>query len=83
MKKCDILFLSDQDGPDLTDLKRELHCVVLNEAMGNVMADARRRKVHYYCVSEDQEENLTAALSLMSRLEKEERTVQRNNHVFL
>ena len=83
VKKCDILFLSDQDGPDLTDLKRELHCVVLNEAMENVMADARRRKVHYYCVSEDQEENLTAALSLLSRLEKEERTVQRNNHIFL
>lgn len=82
-KKCDILFLDDPDGADYTDLQQELHCVILNETMETVHPDTTRRKVHYYCISEDQEKNLTAALSVISRLEKEERSVQENNHIFL
>lgn len=82
-KKCDILFLDDPDGADYTDLQQELHCVILNEVVDTIRPDARRRKVHYYCISDDQEKNLTAALTVVSRLGGEERSVQENNHVFL
>lgn len=82
-KRCDILFLDDPDDSDYTDLQQELHCIILNETVETVHPDTRRRKVHYYCISEDQEQNLTAALSILSRLEKAERNVQENNHIFL
>lgn len=82
-KTCDILFLDDPDDSDYTDLQQELHCIILNETAETVRPDSARREVHYYCISENQEENLTAALSIMSRLEQKERRIQENNHVFL
>ena len=82
-KKCDILFLGGAEGPALAELRQRLHCTVLNEKIGDIRADAKRRKVYYYCISDDREENLNAALSILGFLEDKEPAVQRNNRIFL
>lgn len=82
-KACDILFLHDPDEADYTDLQQELHCVIINEIMKTVHPDMRRRSVHFYCISEDQEKNLTDALSVLSWLSPQERELQENAHIFL
>lgn len=82
-KKCDILFLDSREKSELADLQRDLHCIVLNEKIENIKADSRHRRVHYYCISDDQEENLTAALAILGHLKDEEREIQQNNYIFL
>ena len=82
-KKCDILLLGESEGPLQPELQQRLHCTVLSEKIGNIRADARRRKVYYYCISDDPEENLNAALSILDFLEDKEPAVQHNNRIFL
>lgn len=81
--KCDILFLNDPEAADYTDLQQELHCMILNESVDTVCPDSTRRRVDYYCISEDPEKNLSAALTVLGRLEKAGRKEQENNHIFL
>lgn len=82
-KACDILFLHDPDEADYTDLQQELHCVIINETMETVHPDMRRRSVHFYCISEDQEQNLTDALTVLGWLGRKERELQEHGHIFL
>ena len=82
-KAADILFLHDPDEADYTDLQQELHCSIINEEMETVHPDMRRRTVHFYCMDEDQEKNLTDALNVLSWLSPQEREKQENAHIFL
>lgn len=82
-KKCDILFLNDPEAADYTDLQQELHCMILNETVETVWPDTARRRVDYYCISENPENNLSDALTVLSRLEKAGRKEQESNHIFL
>lgn len=82
-KKCDILLLGESESPALSELRKRLHCTVLSEKIGDIRADAKRRKVYYYCISDDPEENLNAALSILGFLEDKEPAIQRNNRIFL
>ena len=82
-KRCDILFLSSGDDRDYSDLRSDLHCSVIDEQIGNLEADARRRKVYYYCISEDEEVNLNNTLALMNGTEGRSPEFQQNVNVFL
>ena len=82
-KRCDILFLSDGDGPDPGELRRELGCRVLNEKVETVRTAAPGRTVHYYCISSDEEQNLNTALSIRSFLADKSPAIQRCSHIFL
>jgi len=82
-KRCDIVFLTSGDDRDYSDLRSDLRCSVLDEKIENVEADARRRKVYYYCISDDEECNLNSTLALMNLLEGRSPEFQQNTHVFL
>ena len=82
-KKCDILFLDESEQSDFTELQQELHCVILNEKVGDVLPNTRRRKAHFYCITDNHQENLTDALTLLRRLENKGRAEQENNSIFL
>lgn len=82
-KKCDILFLDDPDRCDFTDLQQQLHCVILNETVSGIRPDTARRKARFYCIGDDQEKNLSDALSILGRLTALDRDSQENNHIFL
>ncbi len=82
-KKCDILFLDNKEESDHADLQQELHCTVVNEQVHNIKAQAAKRKVCYYCIGEDGEENLNDALAIMAFLQNCDRDSQKNNHIYL
>lgn len=82
-KACDILFLNDPDEADYMDLQQELRCVIINETVETVHPDMRHRSVHFYCIAEDQEKNLTDALTVLNWLGPQERKAQENGHIFL
>ena len=82
-KKCDILFLDNKENSDYTDLQQELRCSVLNERVQNIKAQAKKRKVYYYCIGEDGEENLNEALAITAYLQECDVKTQQNNHVYL
>ena len=82
-KKCDILFLDNKENSDYTDLQQELRCTVLNEQVQNVKARANKRQVCYYCIGQEQEENLNEALAIMAWLQECDTASQQNNHIYL
>ncbi len=82
-KKCEILFLDNKENSDYTDLQQELRCAVLNEQVQNVKARAKNRKVCYYCIGQEREENLNEALAIMAWLQTCDITSQQNNHIYL
>ncbi len=81
--RSDILFLHDPDAEDYSDLQQEMHCSIINEPIENVHPDMRRRSVHFYCLSEDHEKNLTDALTVLSWLSPQDRKRQEKAHIFL
>lgn len=82
-EKCDILFLQKPDENERDDLRRELHCVMLDADVDTIRPDAKRREVYFYCIAQEQEQNLTDALTILSRAESQERSVQARHHIFL
>ena len=78
-----ILFLETDSDADHTQLRNDLRCSVMEENIENVRAKAKNRKVHYYCMDEDQEQNLNSALAILSNLQQENPEIQRNNYIFL
>ena len=78
-----ILFLETDNDADHTQLRNDLRCSVMEESIENVRAKAKNRKVHYYCMDEDQESNLNSALAILAKLQQEEPEIQRNNYIFL
>jgi len=81
--KGEILFMEEDDSRDHTDLRDRLHCAILDAKIQNVRAQAKGRKVHYYCIGENEEENLNAALAILSQLQDQPGEVQLNNSIFL
>lgn len=82
-KKGDILFLDGGNDTELLELRRELRGCVLNEKMENLRFTAKTRSIHYYCISDNEENNLNDALALVSFLTDTDRRSQQNSHVFL
>ncbi len=87
IRKCDenseILFLEENNDLDHSGIRESLHCTVLYERIENIKAHAKKRKVHYYCISQDQDKNLNAALTIISELQSEPKETQKNNYIFL
>lgn len=81
--KGKIVFLEPSSEADHTGLRDRIHCAVLDESIENIRAKAKRRQVHYYCISEDQEKNLNDALAVLEQLKSENQRTQSNNHIFL
>ena len=79
----DILFLEEDNDADHSELQETLHCKILYEQVENVCAKSKHRKVQYYCIAEDQERNLEAALAILHFLEDKDRQIQKNNYIFL
>ena len=67
-KRCEIVFLESNEERDHSDLRSDLHCSVLDEKIENIEAEAKKRKVYYYCISENEEKNLNDTLALLGRL---------------
>lgn len=82
-KKCDILFLEENNDLDHSDLQVSLRCSVLYEQIENLRPGTKRRKAYYYCISENQEKNLDSSLAIIASLEDAPRAVQQNNYIFL
>lgn len=82
-KKCDILFLQSAEENGHDDLRRELHCVILDATAASIRPEAGKRKVHFYCFAEDQEKNLMDALAVLDGLGQQKRAVQANYYIFL
>ncbi|MBR3594114.1 MAG: hypothetical protein IKL44_05520 [Clostridia bacterium] len=83
-KKCEIVFLDIKDNSANNDnLNQDLQSYVLNEHIESVKARAKKRKVYYYCISADEEENLNSALAILSFLSNHPQEIQRNNYVTL
>ncbi len=82
-KKCEIIFLDDKDKSEYSDLRHELRCKILDEKIENIRANAKKRKVYYYCISKDEEKNLNSTLAIMAQLESAKRSVQQNNYIYL
>lgn len=82
-KNCDIVFLDSHEDRDYSDLRSDIHCSVLDEKIENIEAEAKKRKVFYYCISDSEEQNLNDTLALLSCLEKVPAEDQSNFEVFL
>lgn len=82
-KKSEIIFLGNKDEAESPDLQQELRCTIIGEQVESIRASATNRKVINYCISNDCEENLNAALSILSYLEGASPQEQRNNTVYL
>lgn len=81
--RCEILFLDDKEKSNYSDLTQELHCKIIDEKIENIKAYSKNRKVYYYCISKNEEDNLNSCLKIMANLEHEKREVQQNNFVYL
>lgn len=81
--KGKIVFLDTKGEADYAGLRDRIRCVVLDESIENIQAKAKRRQVHYYCISDDQEQNLNDTLALLENLKNADGQVQGNNHIFL
>lgn len=81
--KGNILFMEVDREADHAELRESLGCMVLDEKIESIRARAKDRVVHYYCINEDQDENLNSALAILRNLQNEKDTVQKNNYIFL
>lgn len=67
--KDEIIFLEEDREKDHADLRESVRCTILNEQIENVHARAKKREVHYYCISTDEERNINSALAILSDLQ--------------
>lgn len=81
--KCNIVFLGNNTEAESLEQRDRIRCQVLDETMENVHAAAKNRQVHYYCIHENQAENLNQALFLLSQLREEDPKLQSHHHIFL
>ena len=81
--RAELVFLESDNDMDHSDLRDSLICSVLEEKIENIRAKARNRKVYYYCIDQDQEENMNSALAILAALQAEPAQVQKNNSIFM
>lgn len=81
--RAELIFLETDNDMDHSDLRDSLICSVLEEKIENIRAKAKNRKVYYYCINQNQEENMDSALAILAALQEEPAQVQKNNNIFL
>ncbi len=80
-QKSKILILSQAGDFAYSELRDQLGCDVVSEKIENIQMRTGNRRVHYYFISDDQEENLNAALAMLSTLQ--DAKSQRNTSLFI
>lgn len=81
--KDSIIFLEKDKEKDHADLRESLHCTILNENIENIHSQAKKRQVHYYCISANEEENINSALAILDDLQALPVQVQKRFKLYL
>ncbi len=81
--KCDIVF-SNSDNDSLNNESDSMHRFIFREeSISDLNIKSKRRKnIHFFCISENEDESLSYALQLMEKFSKLDDSEQEHIHIY-
>jgi len=85
LPKSSILFASCSgvEKSEYNELKNEIHCDFQDDRIEELKLSAKNKQVYYFFISDDEEDNISSALSVLSRLSQNSDICQKNSHLFV